>query len=180
MADGSRPDVPDVPASARTIAIHTRINDTEHQLEVPPNETLAALLRDRLGLTGVKLSCGLQICGACTVLLNGRSVSACTVLAAEADEANVRTVEGLARDGELTPLQRRFIEHGALQCGFCTPGFLMAATELLEHTPDPDEETTRTWLRGNLCRCTGYQAILDAVADASRDVRVESERADER
>ena len=163
-----------------TIAIRTRVNDTDHGLNVPTTETLAALLRDRLGLTGVKLSCGLQICGACTVLLDGRSVSACTVLAAEADGATVRTVEGLARDGALTNLQRRFVEHGALQCGFCTPGFLMAATELLEHTDEPDEATTRSWLRGNLCRCTGYQAILDAVADAAADQRAQSGRADER
>ncbi len=139
------------------------------ELEVQPNESLAALLRDRLRLTGVKVSCGLQICGACTVLLDDRAVSACTVLAVEADGASVRTVEGLSSEGEMSALQRAFIERGALQCGFCTPGFLMAATELLERVEEPDEATIRRWLNGNICRCTGYRPIVEAVQDAASE-----------
>jgi carbon-monoxide dehydrogenase small subunit len=149
------------------VDIATTVNGVRHDLTVPTNETLATCLRERLDLRGVKVSCGVQICGACTVLLDGRAVSACTVLAAEADGRELRTVEGLARDGELSAPQRAFVEHGALQCGFCTPGFLMAGTELLEQVADPDEETIRTWLAGNICRCTGYRPILEAVRDVA-------------
>jgi carbon-monoxide dehydrogenase small subunit len=145
------------------VSIRTTVNGIDRALELPANRTLADFLRDDLGLTGVKVSCELQICGACTVLLDDRSVSACTVLAIEADGATVRTVEGLARGDVLSPLQEAFIRQGGLQCGYCTPGFLMAATELLEHVPDPSEGEIRHWLHGNLCRCTGYRPIVAAV-----------------
>ncbi len=152
---------------AGVLAIRTSINGVRHGLDVEPGETLASLLRDRLGLTGTKVSCGVQVCGACTVLLDGLAVSACSVLAVEADGREVRTIEGLARDGSLTPLQQAFIDCGALQCGFCTPGLLMACTELLERHADPDEDTIRSWLEGNVCRCTGYRRIVEAVRRAA-------------
>jgi carbon-monoxide dehydrogenase small subunit len=161
------------PVDRSSVADHTRVpirttvNGIERAVELPANRTLADFLRDDLGLTGVKVSCELQICGACTVLLDDRSVSACTVLAVEADGATVRTVEGLAIGGELSPLQQAFIENGGLQCGYCTPGFLMAATELLEHVRNPSESEIRHWLHGNLCRCTGYRPIVAAVRQAA-------------
>ncbi|MDA8203908.1 MAG: (2Fe-2S)-binding protein [Chloroflexi bacterium] len=163
--------MPDADAGAlatETLAIETWVNGVRHRLEIDTGETLAALLRDRLGLTGTKVSCGVQVCGACTVLLDGLAVSACSVLAVEADGHAVRTVEGMARDGELAPLQDAFIACGAFQCGFCTPGFLMACTELLERHADPDEDTIRSWLEGNLCRCTGYRPIVEAVRMAAK------------
>lgn len=149
------------------VSIQTTVNGRPLTLDVPANESLASMLRDRLGLTGLKVSCALQICGSCTVLLGDRAVSACTVLAAEADGTTVRTVEGLAPDGELSALQRAFVERGAVQCGYCTPGFLMAATELLETIESPDERTIRRWLSGNICRCTGYRSIIEAVKQAA-------------
>ena len=151
-----------------TVAIETWVNGVRHRLDVDAEETLAVLLRDRLALTGTKVSCGVQVCGACTVLLDGLAVSACSVLAVEADGHAVRTVEGLAHDGALAPLQDAFIACGAFQCGFCTPGFLMACTELLERHPDPNEDTIRFWLEGNLCRCTGYRPIVEAVRMAAK------------
>jgi carbon-monoxide dehydrogenase small subunit len=152
--------------SSATITVATTINGTAHQIDVDTNETLASLLRDRLGLTGLKVSCGLQICGACTVLLDDRSVSACTVLAAEADGSTIRTVEGLGVDG-LSPLQTAFIRCGAFQCGYCTPGLLMTATELLEQVAEPTEDEIRHRLNGNICRCTGYRSIVAAVREAA-------------
>ncbi len=156
-----------MPEELRSLAISTTVNGVRRELEVEAGETLAQLLRERLSLTGVKVSCGVQICGACTVLLDGLSVSACTVLAAEADGREIRTVEGLAQGGVLAPLQQAFIECGAFQCGYCTPGLLMACTELLERHPDPDEDTIRGWLEGNICRCTGYRSIVEAVRRAA-------------
>jgi carbon-monoxide dehydrogenase small subunit len=155
--------------SETKMIVRTAVNGEPVALEVDTSESLAAFLRDRLRLTGLKVSCGVQICGACTVLLNGRAVSACTVLAAEADGASVRTIEGLAEEKEMSPLQRAFVTRGALQCGFCTPGFLMAATELLERVEQPDEATIRRWLSGNICRCTGYRSIVEAVQDAASE-----------
>jgi carbon-monoxide dehydrogenase small subunit len=155
--------------SEAVMMVRTTVNGEPFVLEVAPNESLAAFLRDRLRLTGLKVSCGVQICGACTVLLDDRAVSACTVLAVEADGVSVRTVEGLADEGKMSALQRAFVKRGALQCGFCTPGFLMAATELLEHAEEPDEATIRRWLSGNICRCTGYRSIVEAVQDAASD-----------
>lgn len=149
--------------------VRTTVNGEPIALEVEPNESLADFLRERLRLTGLKVSCGLQICGACTVLLDDRAVSACTVLAVEADGASVRTVEGLADESGMSALQRAFIKRGALQCGFCTPGFLMAATELLERVEEPDEAVIQRWLSGNICRCTGYRSIVHAVHDAASE-----------
>ena len=149
------------------LSIRTTVNGMDYEVDIPADQTLATFLREGLGLTGLKISCELQICGACTVLVDGRSASACTMLAAEADGAAVRTVEGLASGDRLTALQEAFVQRGALQCGFCTPGFLMAATELLEHVAQPDEEEIQHWLHGNLCRCTGYRSIAAAVRQAA-------------
>lgn len=160
------------------VSISTSVNGEHVEVDVPANEVLATMLRDRLGLTGLKVSCGLQICGSCTVLLDDRAVSSCTILAAEADGKTIRTVEGLAVDGQLNELQQAFVTRGALQCGFCTPGFLMAATELLERNNDPDEVTIRHWLSGNICRCTGYRSIVEAVQDAASEMRAAKATAD--
>ena len=134
-------------------------------------QTLLDALRDVLHKTGTKEGCGTGDCGACSVTLDGRLVCACLVLAAEVDGAEVETVEGIAREGELHPLQRQFLEQAALQCGVCTPGFLVAAKALLERNPDPDEKQVRFWLAGNLCRCTGYDKIVRSVLDAAAEMR---------
>jgi aerobic carbon-monoxide dehydrogenase small subunit len=146
-----------------TIELALRVNEHEHTLRIEPRESLAEVLRDRLALTGTKVSCDAQVCGACTVLVDGLAVSACTYLAADAEGRAVRTVEGLASDGVLSPLQQAFIDHAAFQCGFCTAGMLMAATALLEDNPSPTREEVTAGLEGNLCRCTGYTPIVDAV-----------------
>lgn len=151
-----------------TIELGLAVNGRRHELRVEPRETLAELLRDRLALTGTKVSCDAQVCGACTVLVDGLAVSACTYLAADAEDREVRTVEGLAPDGVLNPLQQAFIDHAAFQCGFCTSGMLMAATAILEEDPDPSREDVVAGLEGNLCRCTGYAPIVDAVLAAAR------------
>ncbi|MFO1540654.1 MAG: (2Fe-2S)-binding protein [Chloroflexota bacterium] len=154
-----------------TVEIELRVNDRPRSLRIEPRETLADVLRDRLGLTGTKVSCDAQVCGACTVLVDTRTVSACTFLAVDADGAAVRTVEGLATDGVLSPLQQAFIDEAAFQCGFCTPGMLVAATALLAENPHPTAEEVEEGLDGNLCRCTGYAPIVAAVlraAEASR------------
>lgn len=150
-----------------TVEISLQVNERAQSLRIEPRETLADVLRDRLGLTGTKVSCDAQVCGACTVLVDGRTVSACTFLAVDADGGAVRTVEGLARDGVLTPLQQAFIDEAAFQCGFCTPGMLMAATALLEENPNPTEDEVKEGLDGNLCRCTGYAPIVAAVLRAA-------------
>jgi len=134
-------------------------------------QTLLDALRDVLHKTGTKEGCGTGDCGACSVTLDGRLVCACLVLAAEVDGAEVETVEGIARAGELHPLQRQFLEQAALQCGVCTPGFLVAAKSLLERNPDPSEVEVRYWLAGNLCRCTGYDKIIRSVLDAAAEMR---------
>ncbi len=143
-------------------------NGEQVELTVPAERLLIELLRDDLSLTGTKLGCGVGVCGACTVLVDGRPMSACLLPAVHVDGAEVRTVEGLAGDGELTPLQEAFIRHGGFQCGICTPGQLMAATALLAERPDPTEEEVRAWLMGNLCRCTGFYQIVEAVMAAAR------------
>jgi carbon-monoxide dehydrogenase small subunit len=143
------------------------VNGEPHTLAVQSHETLLRVLREKLGLTGPKVGCENGECGACTVLLNGEAVNACQVLAPEADGATVETVEGLSRNGELHPLQKAFIEHNAVQCGFCTPGMLMSAKALLARTPNPTEDEIRHALVGNLCRCTGYVRIVAAVKDAA-------------
>jgi carbon-monoxide dehydrogenase small subunit len=143
------------------------VNGVSRTLDVEPRTLLVHTLRENLGLTGTHIGCDTSQCGACTVLLGGRAVKSCTLLAVQAEGAELTTIEGLARDGELHPVQRAFVEHHGLQCGFCTPGMVLTAVDLLEHDPDPDEETIRRSLRGNLCRCTGYQPIVAAIRAAA-------------
>lgn len=149
------------------IAIRLRVNGRDVSLDIEPRETMAFVLRERLGLTGAKISCDGQVCGACTVLVDGRSVSGCTYLAIDAEGADIETVEGLAKGGELTAVQQAFIDCGAFQCGFCTPGMIMAATELLRDNPRPSRSDVVEHLEGNICRCTGYEPIVSAVLHAS-------------
>jgi len=136
-----------------------------------PGTTLLDALRDELGLTGSKEGCGSGDCGACSVILDGKLVCSCLVLAVEAEGRRVETIEGLAEGGHLHPLQQKFLEHAALQCGFCTPGLLVAAKALLDANPDPTETEARYWLAGNLCRCTGYDKVIRAVMDAAAELR---------
>jgi carbon-monoxide dehydrogenase small subunit len=139
------------------------VNGVSHALDVEPRTLLVHALRDHLGLTGTHIGCDTSQCGACTVLLEGRAVKSCTVLAVQAEGAEVTTIEGLASNGELHRVQRAFVEHHGLQCGFCTPGMILTAVDLLERDPSPDDETIRRSLRGNLCRCTGYHGIVEAI-----------------
>jgi aerobic carbon-monoxide dehydrogenase small subunit len=148
-------------------AIAMTVNGTRHEAEVEPRELLVYFLRERLGLTGTVVGCDTTSCGACTVLLDGESAKSCTVLAVQADEREVTTIEGLAQDGQLHPVQQAFHEHHALQCGYCTPGMVMATVSLLAEHADPSEEEIRHLLEGNLCRCTGYQNIVKAVKAAA-------------
>jgi carbon-monoxide dehydrogenase small subunit len=134
-------------------------------------QTLLEVLRDELHLTGTKEGCGTGDCGACSVTVDGRLVCSCLVLGVEAQGKSIQTIEGMAAGESLHPLQRKFLEHAALQCGICTPGILVAARSLLERNADPTEEEVRFWLAGNLCRCTGYNKIVDAVLDAAREMR---------
>ena len=154
-----------------SVMVSTRINGDPVAFACPPDETLLDSLRDRCGLTGAKEGCGTGDCGACSVLLDGRLICSCLALGAEADGREVSTVEGLAEGGKLHPLQEKFIEHAALQCGICTPGFLMAAKALLARNPSPSEEEIRFALAGNLCRCTGYDKIVRAVQAAAAEMR---------
>jgi aerobic carbon-monoxide dehydrogenase small subunit len=149
------------------VRIAVTINGERRETDVWPGESLLATLRDRLGLPGSKNACEQGECGSCSVLLDGGLVCSCLVLAAQADDREVVTVEGLATDGRLHPVQEAFAETGAVQCGFCTPGFVVAAADLLRRTPDPSADEIREALSGNLCRCTGYQKILDGVRRAS-------------
>ena len=150
------------------VTMTVTVNGEKHELTVPPYETLIECLRDRLGLLGVKKSCDVQVCGACTVLIDDHPVSACTLLAFEARGKRVATIEGLARGDDLHPVQAAFVEHGALQCGFCTPGMIMATVALLGENPRPTDDEIKHYMRGNICRCTGYKRILEAILDASR------------
>jgi carbon-monoxide dehydrogenase small subunit len=143
------------------------INGGYEQVDVPSNMTLLQMLREKLALTGTKNGCTAGECGACTVMLNGEAVNSCMVLAVECDGAEVLTVEGLAKDGVLAPLQQAIIDRGGVQCGFCTPGILISAHALLKRNPNPSEEQVREALVGNLCRCTGYNRIVEAVRDAA-------------
>ena len=149
------------------VAVSTTINGDHVEYLCQPDETLLDVLRDRLGLTGAKEGCGTGDCGACSVILNDRLVCSCLVLGAEAEGRRIETIEGMADGDKLHPLQQKFLEHAALQCGICTPGFLMAAKDLLDKNPDPTEEEIRFGLAGNLCRCTGYDKIVRAVQDAA-------------
>ena len=153
------------------IQVTTTVNGDEVEFVCDPRETLLDVLRDRLGLTGAKEGCGTGDCGACTVEIDGRPVCSCLMLGAEAEGKSIGTVEGIAKGEELHPLQRKFIEHAALQCGICTPGILVASKALLAKNPDPTETEVRYWLAGNLCRCTGYDKIIRAVMDAAAEMR---------
>jgi carbon-monoxide dehydrogenase small subunit len=151
-----------------TVPVELRVNGVEHRLEVEPRLLLVHALRDRLGLTGTHVGCDTSNCGACTVHLDGQAVKSCTVLTVQADGAEVTTIEGMARDGELHPLQEAFWNDHGLQCGYCTPGMIMAAAGLLDRNPNPTEDEVRHALEGNLCRCTGYHNIVKAVLDAAK------------
>ena len=153
----------------RTIQIHTVINSRRYTLDIQPNLTLLEVLRDDLGLTGTKCGCDIGECGACTVLLDGEAVNSCLVLAPQIDERAVVTVEGLMKDGKLDPLQESFMDHDAVHCGFCTPGMLLSAKALLDHNPHSTEVDIRTAISGNLCRCTGYVQIVEAIKNATSD-----------
>ena len=148
-------------------AVALTVNGTRHEVEVEPRDLLVHVLRERLSLTGTNVGCDTSSCGACTVLLDGQSVKSCTVLAVQADGAEVTTIEGLASNGELHPVQQAFHDHHALQCGYCTPGMVMAAVSLVEEGRITDEASVREGLEGNLCRCTGYHNIVEAVASAA-------------
>ncbi len=152
-----------------TRRITLTVNGRKHSLEVKENRTLVQLIRDDLGLTGTKEVCGIGECGACTVIKNGVPVSSCCELAIRADGSNIETIEGVAKDGELHPIQRAFIENSAFQCGFCTAGMIMMAKTLYQNVPNREklsEAEIRNYMSGNLCRCTGYQQIVDAVKQA--------------
>jgi carbon-monoxide dehydrogenase small subunit len=153
------------------IHITTKVNGEEVEFLADPRDTLLDCLRDQLELTGTKEGCSTGDCGACSVTVDDTLVCSCLMLGVEAQDKQIETIEGMAQDGELHPLQRKFIEHAALQCGFCTPGILVAAKALLEKNPDPNETEVRYWLAGNLCRCTGYDKIIRAVMDAAAEMR---------
>jgi carbon-monoxide dehydrogenase small subunit len=151
--------------------VTTTLNGNAVEFLCETQQTLLEVLRDELQLTGTKEGCGTGDCGACSVTLDGCLVCSCLVLGVEAQGKSIQTIEGMAEGERLHPLQRKFLEHAALQCGVCTPGILVAARSLLERNPDPTEEEVRFWLAGNLCRCTGYNKIVDAVLDAAREMR---------
>lgn len=153
------------------IKVTITVNGTRHCLKVEPKERLLDTLRERLHLTGTKEGCGVGECGACTVILDGEAVHSCMVLTAQIDGSEVLTVEGLEVDGRLHPLQEAFIKHHAVQCGFCTPGMLMSAKALLDKNPNPTREEIRTAIEGNLCRCTGYEQIIEAIESAAKSLK---------
>ena len=151
-----------------TVNVRLNVNGTDHELDVEPRLLLVHALRDKLGLTGTHVGCDTSNCGACTVHLNGESVKSCTVLAVQADGAEITTIEGLGTEDNLHPMQEAFWNNHGLQCGYCTPGMIMSATALLARNPNPTEEEVRHGLEGNLCRCTGYHNIVKAVLDAAK------------
>jgi carbon-monoxide dehydrogenase small subunit len=155
------------------LSINLKVNGNEFQVETKPNITLLYLLRDELKLTGSKDGCQEGECGTCTVLLDGQPVNSCLTLAAQCDGREVVTIEGLAKNGSLHPVQEAFIKTGAVQCGFCTPGMILSSVALLENNPKPSDAEIRTALAGNLCRCTGYNKIIDAVELAAQQLRSE-------
>jgi len=151
--------------------IEITVNGRKRQFDVEPNKLLLNLVRDELYLTGTKYGCGIGECGACTVLLDGEAVQACMVLAVDANDRCVETIEGVADGDKLDPIQEAYIEEGAIQCGFCTPGFIMTTKALLKENPDPSEAEIREYLKGNYCRCTGYVNIIKAVQSAAKKLR---------
>jgi carbon-monoxide dehydrogenase small subunit len=152
-------------------SVSMTVNGRTVTRDVEPRTLLVEFLRQHLDLTGTHVGCDTSQCGACVVHLNGQSVKSCTVLALQATGSQVTTIEGLAKDGELHPMQAAFREHHGLQCGFCTPGMIMSAVDLVKHNPDPSEEEIREWLEGNLCRCTGYHNIVKAISAAAAQMR---------
>jgi carbon-monoxide dehydrogenase small subunit len=151
--------------------INLKVNGTDYSFEVSEFETLLELLRDRLGLLGVKEGCGKGECGACTVVMNGKAITSCIVLASHAHNSEIITIEGLSKNGKLHPIQEAFVDEGAVQCGFCTPGMVMSSYALLMKNNNPSEDEIKTALEGNLCRCTGYQKIISAVKEAAKRLR---------
>jgi carbon-monoxide dehydrogenase small subunit len=151
--------------------IKVTVNGILYELSVQPWETLLDVIREQLGLTGTKEGCGLGECGACTIIMDGKTVNSCLVLAVEADNRVITTIEGLANGDELHPIQEAFVECGGLQCGFCTPGMIMSTKALLEQNPSPDEEEIRKAIAGNLCRCTGYTKIIESVKVAAKNMQ---------
>lgn len=143
--------------------VHLTVNEQEYEVAVETNQTLVDLLRDQLGLTGTKKGCELGDCGSCTVIMDGKPVNSCLVLACQADGRTITTIEGLASEKGLHPIQQAFVDHGAIQCGFCSPGMILSAKSLLDKNPNPSEDEIRRAISGNLCRCTGYQKIVTAV-----------------
>ena len=153
------------------VHVHTKINGEEVEFLCEPRQSLLEVLRETLGFTGTKEGCNDGNCGACSVIVDGALINSCLVLAVETQDKEITTVEGLANPAGLHPLQRKFLEHAGLQCGICTPGFLVAAKALLDHNPNPTEHQVRHWLAGNLCRCTGYDKIVRAVLDTAQTMR---------
>jgi aerobic-type carbon monoxide dehydrogenase small subunit (CoxS/CutS family) len=158
-------------SDGQTIAVSFTLNGRLQEIDVEPHELLLDVIRDRLGLTGAKRSCDVQVCGACTLLVDGRPVSACTTLAFEVRGRSVLTIEGLADNGTLHPLQQAFIDHGGFQCGFCTPGMLLASKALLDENPNPSQDELKHFMHGNLCRCTGYKKIIESIMAAAKTMR---------
>jgi len=159
------------PRDVQMIPVSFTVNGKLYELEMEPHELLLDVIRERLGLTGAKRSCDVQVCGTCTLLLDGRPVSSCTLPAFEARGKQVQTIEGLAENGKLHPLQESFIEHGGFQCGFCTPGMILAAKAMLEENPEPTEEQIKHFMHGNICRCTGYKKIIESILAAAKKMR---------
>ena len=153
------------------VHVEAKLNGNDVEFLCEPRQTLLQILRDELHLTGTKEGCATGDCGACSVTVDGRLMCSCLILGAELQGRAIQTIEGMADGDKLHPLQRKFLEHAALQCGICTPGVLVAAKSLLERNPDPSEEEVRYWLAGNLCRCTGYNKIIEAVLDAASEMR---------
>ena len=162
---------------SESVRVQASINGEEREFLCEPRQSLLEVLRDTLQLTGAKEGCNNGNCGACNVILNGVLVNSCLVLAVEAGGAEITTIEGIALKDRLHPLQQKFLEHAALQCGICTPGFIVSAKALLDNNPDPTEEEVRHWLAGNLCRCTGYDKIIRAVLDTADSADMQSVRA---
>jgi len=160
-----------VESEAGKLSVAVNINGVEYRREVEPRLLLVHFIRDVVGLTGTHVGCDTSNCGACTVVLNGRSVKSCSMLAVQADGARIETIEGLAKDGKLHPLQQAFWDNHGLQCGFCTPGMIMQAYWLIKENPDPSDDEIKLGLSGNLCRCTGYQNIVTSVRAAAKEMR---------
>ena len=148
--------------------VNMTVNNKKYEVAVEPNQVLVDVLRDQLGLTGTKVGCAAGDCGSCTVIMDGKAVNSCLVLAVQANGSNILTIEGMETDQGLHPLQQAFVDKGAIQCGFCTPGSILSSKALLDQNPNPDRSEIRMAISGNLCRCTGYQKIVEAIQDASK------------